>query len=108
VALHIDMIVEADLAQTPLGQTIGLGRQGLEPWGVDLLEQLATGAADVTQDALIVEPDQQLSDGGVHFGQGKRRWRSRPSSHRSTMRTAASTLALSRGCRGRAGSTAVS
>ena len=57
VALDVDMIVEADLAHAPLSQGIGLGRQGHQPGGVDLLEQLTTGAADVTQDALIVEPD---------------------------------------------------
>jgi hypothetical protein len=69
VAIDVDVVVEAHLAHPPLGQDVGLGRQGLQARGVDLLEQLAAGAADVPQDASIVELDQQLGDGGVDLGQ---------------------------------------
>ena len=55
VTVEVDVIVEADLAHAPLGQGIGLGRQGLQPRRVDLLEQLAAGAADGAHDALVVE-----------------------------------------------------
>jgi hypothetical protein len=57
VTFDVDVIVEADLAHAPLGQDVGLVGQGPQERHVDLFEQPTAGAADVTQDALIVEPD---------------------------------------------------
>jgi hypothetical protein len=47
MARYFDMIVEANLAYAPLGKEIGLGWKVLEERRVDLVEKLATGAADV-------------------------------------------------------------
>jgi len=69
VAVDVDVVVQPHLAHAPFGEGIGLGRQGFKPRGVDLREELATGAALITLDLLLVDPDQQLAQGGVHLGQ---------------------------------------
>ncbi len=69
VPFHLDVVVEPDLAQAPLGQHVGLRRQRLQPGLVHLLEQLTPGAADVAEHPLVVQPHEQLGDGGVHLGQ---------------------------------------
>jgi hypothetical protein len=109
VAVDIDVIVQADFAQAPLGQGIGLNRQSPEPRRVDLLEKLSASAADMAQGALIVERRQQLADGGVDFGQAVE-----PPMAQAAQEPALDDphrrfdLGLSRGLRGLAGSTAVS
>ena len=76
---------------------------------VELLEQRAAGDPESADRPLLVELSQQLADRGVEFGQAvEPAMAQRPSSQRSMISTAASTLALSRGRRGRAGRIAVS
>ena len=55
VAVDLDVIVDADPAHAPLGEHIGLGRQGLERRAVELLEQLAARHAEPPDRPLVVE-----------------------------------------------------
>ncbi len=57
------------ISPAPVARDADLRRQRLQPRLVHLLEQLTTGAADVAEHPLIVQPHEQLGDGGVHLGQ---------------------------------------
>src|SRR5580698_393596 len=39
VSLDLDVVIDADAAQAPLGEGIRLARQSLEMWSIELLEQ---------------------------------------------------------------------
>ena len=110
VPVDIDVIIDADPAGAPFGEHIGLDRQGLEPRPVEFFEQVAPRHAEPPDRALIVEPDQQVADRLVQLGQAVEPPVAQPSPviQRSMISTPASTLALSRGRRGRAGRMAVS
>ena len=107
--LDLDVVIDADPPQPPFGIGIGFGRQRLEVRPVEFLEQRPAGHAEPADRPLLVELAQQFADRRVQFGQAVEAAMPQPaSSQRSTIRTAASTFALSRGRRGRAGRIAVS
>ena len=60
--LDLDVIVDADPADPPLGEHVRALRQVLECRPVDLLQQLAAGHAEPPDRPLLVEPGQQLGD----------------------------------------------
>jgi len=107
--LDLDMVIEPCAPAPPFGINIRLCRQRLQRRAVDLLEQLAPRLPDPAQHAPIVELHQEFGDRRVDSARLKKvRRRRRPNNQRSTIRTAASTFALSRGRRGRVGSTVLS
>jgi hypothetical protein len=104
----IDVVVDADTAHTPFGEDIGFAWQGLERGPIELFEQLPPRRPEPADRSLLIELVEQLADRRVQLGQAIEPAMAQPRQiHRSTMRTAASTLALSRGRCGRVGSTAV-
>lgn len=60
--VDIDVIIDADAADTPLGEHVGLDRQGLEPRAIEFFEKLAPCHAEPPDRPLIVETDQQRAD----------------------------------------------
>ena len=109
MAVDIDVIIDADAADAPFGEHVGLDRQGLERGPVEFFEQLAPRHAEPPDRPLFVEPDQQFTDGLVQLRQAVEapvaQAAENPALHDQH---AASTLALSRGRRGRVGRMAVS
>ena len=104
VGVDVDVIVDADPAHAPLAVFVRLVRQRVERRAIDLLEELAAGDAEPPEDLFFVELGHKLAERGVDVGEGDEGSRlSRPSSHRSTISTACSTFALSRGFLGLAG-----
>ena len=96
------MVIDADPANAPLGKAIGLRRQRLEVGPVELFEQRPAGDTEppIGRSSLSGRnnsPIVVLSSAKLE----KRRWRRRPSNHRSMISTATSTFALSRGRAGR-------
>src|SRR4029077_12772217 len=69
VRLDLDVIVDTDPADSPLGEHVRALRQGLERRPVDLLRQLAAGDAEPPDRPLLVEPRQQLGDRRVDLGE---------------------------------------
>src|SRR4051812_22733081 len=69
VAVDLDMVVEPDPASPPLGQHVGLHRQRLQRWPVELFEQLPAGDAQAADGTLLVETHQQFADRGVELAQ---------------------------------------
>ena len=67
--LDLDVIIDADPPQAPLGEVIGLGRQRLEVRPIEFLEQGSAGDAESADRPLLVELPQQLADRRVEFGQ---------------------------------------
>ena len=65
VRRELDVIVDADAADAPFRQDVGLGRQGLQRRPVDLLEQLAPGHAETADRPFFVEPPEKLADRGI-------------------------------------------
>ena len=109
VSLDLDVVIDADATQAPFGQSIGLARQRLEVRPVEFLEQRAAGNAEPAQHPLVIELAQQLTDRTVQLGHTIKPAMAQ-ASEQPTLdnQHAASTLALSRGRRGRAGRIAVS
>ena len=68
VIIELDVVIDADATQAPLGQNIGFARQGLEVWPIKLFEQLAAGGAEPAQHPLVIELLQQVTDRTVHLG----------------------------------------
>lgn len=93
VAIDLDMIVETGTPDPPFGEDFTFRRQRLERRTVDLLEQLPAPDDRSDRPAIRRLPHSPWPDCR------------RPRGQRSTMRTAASTFALSRGRRGLVGST---
>src|ERR1700680_3735591 len=110
VRLDLDVVIDADPAQPPFGKGIGLAGQRLEVRPIEFLEQRTSGDAKTADRSLLVELVQQLTDRRIEFGQAVKAAMAQPAQEpaRSTISTATSTFALSRGRRGRAGRTAVS
>ena len=108
VGVDIDVIVDADPSHAPLAVFVGLVRKRLERRPIDLLEQLAAGDAEPRR--LCLSLSWAMSSpiaASTSARLVKIRRLSRPSSHRSTISTACSTFALSRGFLGLAGRFAV-
>ena len=109
MSLDLDVVIDADPAQPPFGNGIGLAGQRLQMRPIEFLEQRAAGDAEPPDRPLLVELAQQLADGRVQFGQAVKAPMTQPTQKPAfVISTAVSTFALSRGRRGRAGSTAVS
>ena len=108
VGVDVDVIVDADPAHAPLAIFVRLSRQILERRAIDLLEQLAAGDAEPAQGlASLSCVMSSASAASTSARLWKIRRLSRPSSQRSTISTACSTFALSRGFLGLAGMMAV-
>src|SRR5713101_6652889 len=69
VALDLDVIIDADPAQPPFGEGIGLAGQPLEMWPVELLEQGSASDAEPADRPFLVELPQRLADRRIEFGQ---------------------------------------
>lgn len=69
VMLDLDVVIDADPANTPFGEDIGLDGQRLELRSVELFKELAAGAAEPADRAILVQTPQQFSDGRVQFSQ---------------------------------------
>src|SRR5215831_19631418 len=69
VTLELDMVVDADPTQTPLGKAIGLCRQGVEVRPIELFEQRSAGDPKPPDWSLVIELAQQLADRRIQFGQ---------------------------------------
>ena len=67
--LDLDVIVDANPADPPLGEHVRVLRQGLERRPIDLLQQLAAGHAEPSDRPFLIEPDQQLGDRRVDLGE---------------------------------------
>ena len=107
VLVDLDVVIDADAAQAPLGQDIRFDGQRLEVRPVELFEQLLARCADAAQYPLLVELAQQITDREVQLGQTVEAAMAQ-ASEQPTLddQHPASTFALSRGRRGRAGRTA--
>ena len=102
------MIIDADTAGAPFGEHIGLGRQWFECGPIEFFEQLAPRHAEPADRPFIVELASNLADRLVQFGQAVETPIPQPPENPAFHdQHAASTLALSRGLRGRAGRTPV-
>ena len=107
--VDIDVVIDPDAAGAPFGEHVRLGRQGLERRPVEFFEELAPRHAETPDRALVVQPH-SVTLVMASFNSPKlwnRRLRRRPRIQRSMISTPTSTLALSRGLRGLAGSTPV-
>lgn len=67
--LDLDVIIDADPADPPLGEHVRALRQGLECRPVDLLQQLAAGHAEPPDRPFLVDPGQQLGDRRVDLSE---------------------------------------
>ena len=105
--VQLDVIVGRDATAAPLGIGVGLRRERLERRAVDRVEELPAARAEPAHQPgvevaenlayRLVELAERQEPAIAQLGQDER----------STIRTAVSTLALSRGRRIRVGSTAV-
>ena len=108
VLVDLDVIIDADPADTPLRKDVRVDRQRLELGPIEFFEQLPARAAKPAQRLFLIEPFEQLGDRRIELGKAVEPPMARRAKiHRSTTSTATSTLALSRGRPGRVGSTAV-
>ena len=69
VGVDVDVIVDADPTHAPLAVFVGLTRQRLERWAVDLFEQLAAGDAEPPQALLLIELRHEFAERGVDVGE---------------------------------------
>ena len=67
--LELDMVVDADPTQTPLGKAIGLCRQRVEVRPIEFFEQRSAGDPKPPDRSLVIELLQQLADRRIRFGQ---------------------------------------
>ena len=105
--LDFDVIIEGNRAFLPLCVQVRFGGQWLERGSLDFVKQRAPARPQVPRDA-IVELGQQFADGSVISASEKNcRLRNLAAIQRVATCTATSTLALSRGFPGRAGTMAV-
>ena len=103
VPLDLDVVIRRHAGTPPFGVLVGLGRQRHQGGPVDGVEELAPAGAELAHQAGVELVDQLRMAALSSASEKKRRLRSRAKIQRSTMSTATSTLALSRGLRGRAG-----
>ena len=103
VPMELDVIIRGDAGAAPFGILIGLAGQRHQSGPIDGLEELPAAGAELAHQAVIEFIDQRV-DGDVQFCQREEAPVAQPRQiHRSTISTAPSTLALSRGLRGRVG-----
>ena len=109
VGVDLGVIIDADAAQAPFAIFVSAHPAAPERRAIDLLEQLAAGDAEPAEGLFFVELGHKLAERGASTSARLVNVRrlSRPSSQRSTIRTACSTFALSRGFLGLAGRMAV-
>jgi hypothetical protein len=117
MSFDLDVIIEADPAQPPFGEGIGIAGQQFEVRPIEFLEQRAAGDPKPADRPFLIELPQQLADRRIQFGQAVKPAMAQPpeqpafdDQHRGfdpSLRWGR-LLALSRGRRGRAGRTAVS
>src|SRR5271169_2444660 len=69
MALELDMVVDADPADPPLGKAIGLRRQRVEVGPIELFEQRPAGDTEAPDRAFVIELPQQLADCRIEFSQ---------------------------------------
>src|SRR5271169_1740001 len=69
MALELDMVVDADPADPPLGKAIGLPRQRVEVGPIELFEQRPAGDTEAPVRAFVIELPQQLADCRIEFSQ---------------------------------------
>src|SRR5271154_1853674 len=69
MALELDMVVDADPADPPLGKAIRLRRQRLEFGPVQLFEQRSEGDTEAPDPTFVIELAQQLADCRIEFSQ---------------------------------------
>ena len=108
VLVELDVVVEPDPALLPFGKDVGLGRQRLQRWAFELLEERSSARAEMARDPVI---DLRTISAMAAFKLGEREELSVAQlgdDQPVATSTATSTLALSRGRYGRAGTTAVS
>jgi hypothetical protein len=105
--LDFDVIIEADLAFLPFRLDVGLNRQRLERGAFDLIEQRPPASSEVPRHA-SVELRNEITNGGVDLGKREEALMAQLGDDSGVATcTATSTLALSRGFLGRAGTMAV-
>ena len=66
----LDMIVDADTGQPPLGEFVRIARQGCQGMALDRLEQMPASDAEAADD-MVVDALKGLGDGRIGLGQGK-------------------------------------
>lgn len=103
VPVDLDVVVDVYADGLPLGEDVGSVEAGAAA-RAGRAARTGTAAIPGASGRPRVEPLEELGDGGVRPASEKVRWRSAASTQRSTIWTAASVLALSRGRRTRAGS----
>src|SRR6202012_4123384 len=59
VMIDVDVIVDADAAQAPFGEHVGLDRQGLERRPVEFFQELPACASDAADRPFLIEPQEQ-------------------------------------------------
>src|SRR6266436_886973 len=69
VLVELDVVIDADTAQAPLGQDIRFDRQGFEVRPIEFFEKLPARSTEPAQHPLLVEAHHQIGDDGVQFGQ---------------------------------------
>ena len=67
--LHLDVVIETDAADPPLGEDVGGRRQWLERRPVDLLEQPAACHAEPPDRPFLIQPREQFADRRIDLGQ---------------------------------------
>lgn len=68
VATHLDMIVDVDAYQLPLGIFVGLNGQGSQRWAIKRFKQALPRTGQFLEGP-VVEIDQEGFDGGVQLGE---------------------------------------
>src|SRR5262249_35223805 len=67
--LELDMVVDADPTETPLGKAIGLCRRRVEVGPIEFFEERSAGDPKSPDRSLVIELMQQLADRCIQFGQ---------------------------------------
>ena len=103
VPLDLDVVIRGDAAAPPFGILIGLAGSGMQRGPIDGLEELPPAGAELAHQAGVEFIDQR-ADGDVQLGQREEAPVAQPRQDPAlAISTATSTLALSRGLRGRVG-----
>lgn len=108
VVSDLDMIVDADASDAPLGEDVRAGRQGLQRRPIDLVEQMPARYAEPADRAFVIEPVQHRANRCIEFGEAvEDAVAQAPDKPALDHQRRLLDLALSRGRRGRAGRIAV-
>ena len=101
VAFDFDVVVDVDAGRLPRGKLIALDGQGLQNRPVERFEQAGAEPERLRNGRWLSRSRSSAMAWLSSARLVKRRWRSTARIQRSTSCAAASTLVLSRGCRGR-------